>query len=247
VPVRSKTRAPAWNREPPPPPAPKGRPKGKETKLRPNKLAPHNVRGESLLHFVVWATNLAVHGTTVRNRVQPRSKIMRMRLKGALAVPLLRESAMAAGGHGRFPASSRENGGEGLGPAAVGGTERPSLGAVPLTAPRHMCSPLRGGTVDDTVLLGTICLLLATSVAVKEPKLWRKGTSPGRVPRGSILFSPGPLGEVPSCSESTQHQHQDAAEVEARVFAFTCSHPRPRPVLGAENRLTRQDSRHVLL
>jgi hypothetical protein len=160
---------------------------------------------------------------------------MRNEVVRALAVPLLRESAMAAGGHGRFPASSRKNGGEGLSPAAVGGTENHSLGAVPLTAPRHMCSPLRGGTVDDTVLLGTNCLLLATSVAVKEPKLWRTGTSPwAGLSGGSNFFPRSPWGSALLWS-STPHQHRDAAEVVSSKFSclIVWLILRPRPVLDA--------------
>jgi hypothetical protein len=69
---------------------------------------------------------------------------MRNEVVRALAVPLLRESAMAAGGHGRFPASSRKNGGEGLSPAAVGGTENPFIGCGAPYSPQTMCSPLKG-------------------------------------------------------------------------------------------------------
>ena len=57
-----KASAPAWNRGPPLQ-SQLGRPKGKETKLRPDNLAPHNVRGEYPLLLVVWAPNLTVHGT----------------------------------------------------------------------------------------------------------------------------------------------------------------------------------------
>ncbi len=70
------------------------------------------------------------------------------------------------------------------------------MGPVPLTATRHMCSPLRGDTVDDTVLFGTTCLLLATSVADKEPKLWRNKHFPlGRDFRGLIHFPRSPWGK----------------------------------------------------
>ena len=110
------------------------------------------------------------------------------------------------------------------------------MGAVPFTAPETMCSPIRGDTVDDTVLFGTCCLLLATSVAEKEPKLWRASNSPGAgMPRGTFLFPRSPWGIACLRWSYPTPAPENAAE--------GCSHCVSSPFglvrAAAENRLTR--------
>ena len=144
--MRSKTRAPAWNRAPPPPPAPRAARKGKKRNCGQTLLAPHNVRGESPLFLVVWANKPRC---TWHNNTEPMSsqgpRIVNR--DKALAVHSPKSVRLGGWGMGSSPPHPLKVstppwrlGGMGgtpphpvktvqwLGQAAVGGNENPSIG-----------------------------------------------------------------------------------------------------------------------
>ena len=182
MPVRSRTRAPAWNRGPPPP-KPERATQVERNETAAKQTRPPDVRGEYPLFLVVRATNLAVHGTAKGQGTVLWQPAQHNIIGPCRPFPF---TEVRHGGWGAWaiPAPSRENGVKvmhGVGQEAVGGNPKIthiSAGSCPLRPPELCARPLRGDTADDTVLFGTLCRLLATSVAVQEPKLWWTSTSP---------------------------------------------------------------------